>query len=346
MGYFQRIVEVSKSILIGMNVTLKHMLTPSTVVTRQYVGLKKPKRGVLGKTLGLTELYRDKEELERERYYRPGPFLSEVKPVDYLPDRHRGLHYLETEKCIMCFQCSRACPVDCIDIEGTRDGPIAGAARGDRVTLTRFTIDYSLCIFCDHCTLACPDKQKCIIMGKEFDLSSDSQGALVKNLLTDESFNQEDRSFVLEARAEIQRYAEDKAAKRKAAAEAKKKAAAAKKAAAKKEAAPKAEAKKPEPKAEAKPAPEAKKPEAKKPEPKKAEAKPEPKAEKPADKAPEPKAEKKPEPKAEKPAAKKPEPKAEAAKPEPEAGASPADKPEAAKDSKDAGAGDAEAKDS
>jgi len=34
MGYFHRIYEVSRSILIGMNVTLKHMLTPETVVTK------------------------------------------------------------------------------------------------------------------------------------------------------------------------------------------------------------------------------------------------------------------------------------------------------------------------
>ena len=215
MGYFGRIFEVSKSILIGMNITLKHMLTPATVTTRQYVGLKKPRGGLLGKAIGLTEGY-DKDELEQERYYRPGPYIEDPIPLDYLPQRHRGLHYLETEKCIMCFQCSRACPVDCIDIEGTRDAQgVEGGHRADRATLTRFTIDYSLCIFCDHCTIACPDNQKCIIMGKEFDLSSYSQEGLVKNLLTDKAFDKEDRDFVLEARIEIERLAAEKDAKKK-----------------------------------------------------------------------------------------------------------------------------------
>lgn len=286
MGYFRRIFEVSKSILIGMNVTLKHMLTPSTVTTRQYMGLRKPKEGLINKTLGLTEGYDTDEELEPQRYYRSGPFMDPVKPLDYLPQRHRGLHYLESEKCIMCFQCSRACPVDCIDIEGTRDGNIDGAFRADRVILTRFTIDYSLCIFCDHCTLACPDKQKCIIMGKEFDMSSYNQEGLVKNLLTDKPFSKEDRDWVLEARREIDRYAEEKAAA-KAAAKAKKaaarKAKAAKAAAAKKAGGDdKAAAKKPA----------AKKPAAKKAEDKaadKAEAKAEDK--KAEDKKPESKAE-------------------------------------------------------
>jgi formate hydrogenlyase subunit 6/NADH:ubiquinone oxidoreductase subunit I len=236
MGYFQRIYEVSKSVLIGMNVTLKHMLTPSTVTTRQYVGLKKPRSGALGFSLGLTEKYHEKTDagqaLEPRRYERAGLGMDEVRPISYIPDRHRGIHYLETEKCIMCFQCSRACPVDCIDIEGTRDGDVEGAHRGDKVTLTRFTIDYNLCIFCDHCTIACPDRVKCIHMGPEFDFSSYNQASLVKNLLTDAPLTKTDRDFILDARREIDRLAEEKAAAKKAAAEAKKKADAAKAAAA------------------------------------------------------------------------------------------------------------------
>lgn len=246
MSYFRRIYEVSKSVLVGMNVTLKHMLTPSTVTTRSYMGLRKPKEGLLGKALGLTEHYYEQDELEPLRYERTGPTIEGIQPLDYIPERHRGLHYLETEKCIMCFQCSRACPVDCIDIEGTRDGGVDGAHRGDKVVLTRFTIDYSLCIFCDHCTLACPDRVKCIHMGPEFDFASYDQSSLVKNLLTDAPLSQDDRTWILEARREIDRLAEEKAAAKKAAA-------------AKKKAAKKAPAKTPAAKAD-KPAPKADKP--------------------------------------------------------------------------------------
>jgi len=260
VGYFRRIYDVSRSILIGMGVTLKHMLTPETVITKQYIGLKTPVgTGLLAKALGVT---RDANKVELnhqycaicaaakklgmgddphepttdpvavyDRYYRPDDKISKPIPLDYLPARHRGLHYLETEKCIMCFQCARACPVDCIDIEGTREMTpgLEGAHRGDKVNLTRFTIDYSLCIFCDHCTLACPDKQVCIHMGKEFDMTSFTQGNLVKNLLTDLPFSKDDRALVMKHRAEIDRIEEEK----KKAKEAAKKEAAAKAAAAK-----------------------------------------------------------------------------------------------------------------
>ncbi|MBI3726671.1 4Fe-4S dicluster domain-containing protein [bacterium] len=262
MGYFRRIYDVSKSILIGMSVTLKHMLTQRTLITKQYVGLKTPVHGRVGKVLGVMNDYgTDSGHMDHggclvclaakklgisdnahvptkdpdaayavyERYYRPetpapstprviwSAPMPEPRPLDYLPPRHRGLHYLETEKCIMCFQCSRACPVDCIDIEGTRDGDLDGCHRGDKVNLTRFTIDYALCIFCDHCTLACPDKQVCIHMGKEFDLTSYDQGHLVKNLLTDAPFSKDDRTLVMKHRAEIDRLADEKKKAREAA---------------------------------------------------------------------------------------------------------------------------------
>jgi formate hydrogenlyase subunit 6/NADH:ubiquinone oxidoreductase subunit I len=223
-----------------MGVTMKHMLTPETVITKQYIGLKTPAGGgLLGKALGVTNDVVIKVDHKNcvictmakklgmggdphepttdpvavyDRYYRTGDTISKPIPVDYLPERHRGLHYLETEKCIMCFQCARACPVDCIDIEGTRDVTpgLDGAYRGDKVNLTRFTIDYALCIFCDHCTLACPDKQVCIHMGKEFDYTAFDQGHLVKNLLTDLPFSKEDRGTVLKHRAEIDRLEEEK----------------------------------------------------------------------------------------------------------------------------------------
>lgn len=255
--YFGQVYDVSKSILVGMNVTLMHMLTPKTIVTKQYVGLKTPTEngGLIAKAIGVTNDYGVKHDHQAhggclvctaakvvgvdeksaparpdpvtvyDRYYRPDDKMSKPRPLDFIPPRHRGLHYLETEKCIMCFQCARACPVDCIDIEGTRDGDLEGAYRADKVNLTRFTIDYSLCIFCDHCTLACPDKQVCIHMGKEFDFTGYKQSDLVKNLLTDLPFSKADRDLVLKHRAEIDHLAEEK---KKKAAEARAKAAAAK----------------------------------------------------------------------------------------------------------------------
>lgn len=87
------------------------------------------------------------------------PYPDERMPI---PDRYRGIHYLEQEKCIYCFQCARACPVDCIEMEATR--------KGKELEWIKFTIDYNKCIFCELCVYPCP--KDCIHMGKEFALVS------------------------------------------------------------------------------------------------------------------------------------------------------------------------------
>jgi NADH-quinone oxidoreductase subunit I len=205
MGYFRNIYTVSKSIMIGMGLTIRYFFNPSTTTTLQY------------------------------------PHEKEV-----LPERHRGIHYLETEKCILCYKCSNACPVDCIAIEGTRDGSIEGAYIGEKCEITKFTIDYTKCIFCNLCCEPCP--KLCIHMGPDYDFSGYTREEMVKNLLTGDFYNAADRSFVRWARGEIDRLAEEKK-RAKAEAAAKKKAAAAKAAAAKAAAEKK--------KAEAKPEPDA-----------------------------------------------------------------------------------------
>ena len=224
MGYFGDIYSVTKSILTGMGITLKHFMNPKTIITVQY---KRPERRGEGS----------------------GHELPKI------PELHKGLHYLETEECILCWQCANICPVDCIKIEGTRDGDIDGAYQANRAVISRFTIDYALCIYCNLCCEACPDSATCIHMGQEFDFSSYDQGSLVKNLLADRAFTKQDLFFTVKAQREIDRLAEEK----KQAAEAKRAAMAAKKAAAAKAKAP---AKKDAPAAAKKDAPA--KPDAKK----------------------------------------------------------------------------------
>ncbi len=99
-----------------------------------------------------------------------GKYLWKEKPITVqypderlpIPDRYRGIHYLEQEKCIYCFQCARACPVDCIEMEAVR--------KGKELEWVKFTIDYNKCIFCELCVYPCP--KDCIHMGKEFALVS------------------------------------------------------------------------------------------------------------------------------------------------------------------------------
>ncbi len=187
VGYFKQIADVSKTIVKGMGITLRYF--------------RKQKETCIT--------------------------LQYPREQEKLPSRHRGIHFLETEKCIMCFICARACPVDCIYIEGSRDGDVSGSHKGDKAWLTKFTIDYGKCIFCNLCCEPCP--KDCIHMGQEFDFSGYSRGNLEKNLLTNRVYSPADAEYVTRARTDIARLAEEKA-KLKAEEAARKKAEAAKKA--------------------------------------------------------------------------------------------------------------------
>lgn len=75
----------------------------------------------------------------------------EQKP--YLPPRYRGRIILSRdpdgeERCVSCYLCSVACPVDCIALQKTdHDG---------RWYPEFFRINFSRCIFCGYCEEACP----------------------------------------------------------------------------------------------------------------------------------------------------------------------------------------------
>lgn len=83
----------------------------------------------------------------------------------YFSPYERGLHEFEPEKCIVCFLCAKACPVDCIKIE---DDPTKKSKAGK--VLTVYEIDYAKCLFCSLCIDPCP--VDCIHMGQQYDLSS------------------------------------------------------------------------------------------------------------------------------------------------------------------------------
>ena len=74
--------------------------------------------------------------------------------VDYLPPRWRGRIVLTRdpdggERCVACYLCAVACPVDCISLQATED------TSGRRYPLF-FRINFSRCIFCGFCEEACP----------------------------------------------------------------------------------------------------------------------------------------------------------------------------------------------
>ena len=76
----------------------------------------------------------------------------EEKP--YLPPRWRGRIILSRdpdggERCVACYLCAVACPVDCISLQAAED------PSGRRYPVF-FRINFSRCIFCGFCEEACP----------------------------------------------------------------------------------------------------------------------------------------------------------------------------------------------
>lgn len=76
----------------------------------------------------------------------------EQKP--YLPPRFRGRIILSRdpdgeERCVACYLCAVACPVDCIALQKTQDP-------SGRWYPEFFRINFSRCIFCGWCEEACP----------------------------------------------------------------------------------------------------------------------------------------------------------------------------------------------
>jgi NADH-quinone oxidoreductase subunit I len=76
----------------------------------------------------------------------------EVKPA--LPARWRGRIVLTRdpdggERCVACYLCAAACPVDCIALQATQN-------EHNRRYPAFFRINFSRCIFCGYCEEACP----------------------------------------------------------------------------------------------------------------------------------------------------------------------------------------------
>jgi len=80
--------------------------------------------------------------------------ISYPDVMPYLPPRYRGRIVLARdpdggERCVACYLCSAACPVDCIALQATQD------ETGRRYP-EWFRINFSRCIYCGYCEDACP----------------------------------------------------------------------------------------------------------------------------------------------------------------------------------------------
>ena len=131
-----------------------------------------------------------------------------------IPNRYRGIHYLEQEKCIDCLACARACPIDCIEMDAVR--------HGKELEWISFTLDYQKCMFCELCVYPCP--KDCIHMGTEFAFVSRIDRSEFKHdLLSYKGMSRDAKVRMIEA--EKKKKAKEEAKKAKAAAEAAEKAA-------------------------------------------------------------------------------------------------------------------------
>jgi len=85
----------------------------------------------------------------------------------YLAPRYKGRIILSrdpdgAERCVACYLCAAACPVDCIALQATED------ETGRRYPAW-FRINFSRCIFCGYCEEACPTYA--IQLTPEFEMS-------------------------------------------------------------------------------------------------------------------------------------------------------------------------------
>ena len=86
--------------------------------------------------------------------FRPRITVQYPEEQFRLPPRWRGRIVLTrdpdgAERCVACYLCSAACPVDCIALQAAED------ETGRRYPAF-FRINFSRCIFCGYCEEACP----------------------------------------------------------------------------------------------------------------------------------------------------------------------------------------------
>lgn len=108
-----------------------------------------------------------------------------VKPE--LPERERNRLYVNMDDCIGCDQCSRACPVSCIEIETVKSLPgedLGKTSNGKKKALwvTKFDIDFAKCCYCQLCVFPCPTE--CIYMTDVYEFSEFSRNNLIYDFVT------------------------------------------------------------------------------------------------------------------------------------------------------------------
>lgn len=203
-SYFGAVYDVIHSTLKGLIVTIRAWaLDPKQTVQYPDIDIRTgkfvprdPSPGVAAVARGLLKL--DPEPLMRQlrlygdahRGLKTKPVLAPIINMLYgtlpdangfyesrlstkIADRYRGILNVDIEICTACLACSRACPIDCIQIDSTKVGK--------ELKLERFDIDIALCMYCGLCSVPCPTGA--IHHTKEFEASTTDFPDLIRRFI-------------------------------------------------------------------------------------------------------------------------------------------------------------------
>ena len=97
-----------------------------------------------------------------------------------LPARYRGHIQLPVDaagkpKCVACMACARACPSNCISLEGHKP---EGATRRE---LSKYLLDFTTCSLCGLCVESC--NFDALEFSRDYNLASLDKGEYVMDLL-------------------------------------------------------------------------------------------------------------------------------------------------------------------
>ena len=148
-GYWGNVVDATRSILNGLNLTFKHIL--------------KARKSVSNHSIKTPGYFNQQDGIATIQY----PHIS--LPV---PDNGRYKLHNEIDDCIVCDKCAKICPVNCITIEPIKATEEIGRTSDGtpkRIYAAKFDIDMGKCCFCGLCTTVCPTE--CLTMTKTYDFS-------------------------------------------------------------------------------------------------------------------------------------------------------------------------------
>ncbi len=131
------ILQGLRSLLIGLRITLREFFKPAVTVHYPHETLKIPPR-----FRGHIELVRD-------------------------PETGRAI-------CYSCKLCERACPSDCITVDGAK---LEGAKKK---SVTKYILDFTKCSLCGSCVEACRDSA--IRFSRDYNLAGLSKDEFVMDL--------------------------------------------------------------------------------------------------------------------------------------------------------------------